>query len=73
MRAFTVWNAHAARQEDDLGSLEPGKRADLVALSEDVFRCPESRIKDIVPVLTMVGGDVVFTRDGEGGVGAWRG
>ena len=70
---FTVWNAHAARQEDDLGSLEPGKRADLVALSDDVFRCPETRIKAIVPVLTMVGGDVVFTRDGEGGVGAWRG
>lgn len=40
---------------------------------EEVFCCPESRMKDIVPVLTMVGGDVAFTRDGEGGVWAWRG
>ena len=63
VRSFTVWNAHAARQEAELGSLEPGKRADLVALSADVFRCPEARIKDIVPMLTMVGGDVVFTRE----------
>lgn len=30
-------------------------------------------MKDIVPVLTMVGGDVAFTRDGEEGVWAWRG
>ena len=70
---ITVWNAHAARQEDDLGALEPGTRADLVALSADVFRCRESRTKDIVPVLTMVGGAVAFTRDGGGGVGLWRG
>jgi hypothetical protein len=66
VRAFTVWNAYASRQEALLGSLEPGKRADLVVLSDDVFRCPESGIKDIVPVLTVVGGDVVFRRE------AWR-
>ncbi len=64
VRSFTVWNAFAARQEKELGALEPDKRADLVALSDDVFRCPEPRIKDIVPVLTMVGGDVVFTQEG---------
>ena len=62
VRAFTTWNAYAARRENELGSLEPGKRADLVVLSEDVFTCEESRIKDIVPELTMVDGEVVFTR-----------
>jgi len=72
VRSFTLWNAHAAGQEEELGSLEPGKRADLVALSDDVFRCPESRIGDIVPVLTMVGGQVAYTLGGEGGVDAWR-
>jgi len=60
VRSFTSWNAYAAFQERELGSLEPGKRADLVVLSDDVFTCPESRIKDIGPVLTMVGGDIVF-------------
>ena len=57
VRAFTTWNAWASRQEAELGSLEPGERADLVVLSDDVFACPESRIKAIVPVLTMVGGE----------------
>jgi predicted amidohydrolase YtcJ len=62
VRAFTAWNAHASRQEAELGSLEPGKRADLVVLSDDVFTCPEARIKDIAPMLTMIDGEVVFAR-----------
>jgi predicted amidohydrolase YtcJ len=60
VRSFTIWNAYAARQEADLGSLEPGKRADLVVLSDDVFRCPEERLPDIRPVATLVGGEVVL-------------
>jgi predicted amidohydrolase YtcJ len=63
VRAFTTWNAYAARRENELGSLEPGKRADLVVLSEDVFTCEEARIKDIVPELTMVDGEVVYSRE----------
>ena len=64
VHAFTIWNAMAARQEAELGSLDPGKRADLVVLSDDVFTCPEARIPAIGPVLTMIGGEVVFTRAG---------
>ena len=60
VRAFTSWAAYGARQETDLGSLEPGKRADLVVCSEDVFACPERQIPAIAPVLTLVGGEVVF-------------
>jgi predicted amidohydrolase YtcJ len=56
VRSFTSWNAWAAGQERELGSLEPGKRADLVVLSDDVFACATSQIKDIVAVMTMVGG-----------------
>jgi predicted amidohydrolase YtcJ len=63
VRAFTTWAAYAARREAELGSLEPGKHADLVVCSEDVFTCPEARIKDIAPVLTMVGGEVVYRRE----------
>ena len=62
VRAFTTWAAYAAHQEAELGSLEPGKRADLVVCSDDVFTCRETRLEDIVPALTMVGGDVVFRR-----------
>jgi predicted amidohydrolase YtcJ len=60
VRAFTAWAAWAAHREADLGTLEPGKRADLVVLSDDVFTCPESRIAAIRPVLTLVGGQIAF-------------
>jgi predicted amidohydrolase YtcJ len=60
VRSFTSWNAWASGQEADLGSLEPGQRADLVALDEDVMTCDETRIKRIAPVLTMVGGEIVY-------------
>jgi predicted amidohydrolase YtcJ len=59
VRAFTIWNARSIGCEAELGSLEAGKRADLIALSEDVFACPPARIAGIAPVLTMVGGAVV--------------
>jgi predicted amidohydrolase YtcJ len=62
VRSFTSWNAWAAGQEAELGSLEPRKRADLVVLDDDVFTCDETRIKDVAPVLTMVGGDIVYER-----------
>jgi predicted amidohydrolase YtcJ len=60
VRSFTIWNAYGSFQEADLGSIEPGKRADLVVLSDDVFTCAEERIKDIRPMLTMVDGQVGF-------------
>jgi predicted amidohydrolase YtcJ len=60
VRAFTVWNAYASGQETDLGSLEPGKRADLVVLDEDPFECAEERVKELRPVATIVGGEVAW-------------
>jgi predicted amidohydrolase YtcJ len=63
VRSFTSWNAWAAGQEHEVGSLEVGKRADLVVLSDDPFTCGEARIKDIVPLTTMVGGETVYQRE----------
>jgi len=65
LRSFTTWNAWAAGQEAELGTLDVGKRADLVALSDDPMTCDAARIKDIVPAMTMVGGEVVFRRDAD--------
>jgi len=62
VRAFTAWNAVASNQEADQGRLLPGYRADLIVCAEDVFTCPEERIRDIAPVMTMVGGVVVHRR-----------
>ena len=72
VRSFTTWNAYASHQEAELGTLARGKRADLVVCSDDVFACPEDRIKDIHPLLTMVGGEVVHRlADWDAAAGAW--
>jgi predicted amidohydrolase YtcJ len=40
--------------------LTPGRYADLVVLDRDYFKVPADEIKDIKPVMTMVGGKIVF-------------
>ncbi|MGW2261551.1 amidohydrolase [Streptomyces sp. NPDC001780] len=56
LRAYTVAGARACHWEDDLGSLTPGKYADLVVLGDDPRRVDPSRIGDIEVAATYVGG-----------------
>jgi predicted amidohydrolase YtcJ len=65
LRFHTIWAAYSTFDENRKGSLEPGKFADLVVLSADYLTVPEDQIKDITPLVTMVGGMVVFKKDGE--------
>lgn len=58
--AHTRNNAHFMFQESNIGSLQPGKYADLLVLDRDYMTVPEDQIKDIKPVVTMVGGKVVY-------------
>ena len=58
--AHTRSNAYLLFKEDAIGSLEVGKLADLVALDRDYMTIPADEIIKIEPVLTMVGGRVVF-------------
>jgi predicted amidohydrolase YtcJ len=58
--AHTRKNAFFVFQEDNLGSLQSGKLADLVVLDHDYLTVPADQIKDIKPVMTMVGGRVVY-------------
>jgi predicted amidohydrolase YtcJ len=58
--AHTRSNAAFLFQDANLGSLTPGRYADLVVLDRDYLTVPASEIKDIQPVLTMVGGKTVF-------------
>ena len=62
LRSFTLAAAYAARQEDRLGSLEPGKWADFIVIDRDFFSVPASEIDDIVVLQTWVGGEKVFDR-----------
>jgi hypothetical protein len=58
--AHTRSNAWFLFREGDLGSLQPGKYADLLVLDHDYLKVPADRIKDLKPVITMVGGKVVY-------------
>ena len=57
---YTTGPARLAGAEQDLGTLEAGKWADLVVLDQDIFTVPKETIKDIPVALTMVGGRVSF-------------
>ncbi len=58
--AYTRKNAYFVFQEDNLGSIQAGKLADLVVLDRDYLTVPADQIKDIKPVMTVVGGRVVY-------------
>jgi hypothetical protein len=62
LRLYTSAAARYAFREDDLGSLEPGKRADLAILSHDILTVPEDRLTDIRALETWVEGRCVFRR-----------
>ncbi len=58
--AHTRQNAFLVFQENNLGSIQSGKFADLVVLDRDYLTIPADEIKEIQPVMTMVGGRIVF-------------
>ena len=58
--AHTRKNAFFVFQENNLGSIQPGKMADLLVLDRDYLTIPVDQIKDIRPVMTMVGGRMVY-------------
>jgi predicted amidohydrolase YtcJ len=58
--AHTRSNAYLFFRENDLGSIEPGRFADVVVLDRDYLTIPADQIKDIKPVMTIVGGRVVY-------------
>jgi predicted amidohydrolase YtcJ len=58
--AHTRNNGYVVFQESNLGSLQPGRYADLVVLDRDYLTIPADEIKDLKPVMTMVGGKVVY-------------
>jgi predicted amidohydrolase YtcJ len=60
LRAYTQGSAYAAFQENDKGSIAPGKLGDLVVLSQDLFSIPAAQIKDVRVNMTVVGGKIVY-------------
>ncbi len=64
LRAATLEGAYLTFEEDQKGSIEPGKLADLAVLSDDPMTCAEIRIRDITAEMTIVGGRIVLERGG---------
>jgi hypothetical protein len=58
--AHTRKNASLVFQENNLGSIQAGKLADLVVLDRDYLSVPADQIAGIQPVMTMVGGRIVY-------------
>ena len=63
LRGFTLDAAYAGFMEDEVGSIEPGKRADWVVLSQDLMTVPPEEILETEVVATYVDGRAVYERE----------
>jgi predicted amidohydrolase YtcJ len=60
IEAYTMGSAYAEFQEKEKGSITPGKLADMVLLSDDIFAIDPAKIRDVKVVTTIVGGKIVW-------------
>ena len=60
LRTLTIEGAHLSFEENDRGSIEPGKLADLAVLSADPTQIPMDQVQDVRATLTIVDGDIVY-------------
>jgi predicted amidohydrolase YtcJ len=63
IRGYTINGAYANFVEQNRGSITPGKYADLVMISDDLFKIPADKIKDAKVVWTMVAGKQVWNKE----------
>jgi predicted amidohydrolase YtcJ len=62
LKGMTLWAAHANFEEQQKGSIEVGKVADLILLTEDIMTINESAILSAEVLATIVDGDIVYQR-----------
>lgn len=62
LRAYTSNGAYALRMEHQIGSIELGKKADLVVLGADLFTIPPDHIHTVPVKLTMMDGQITHSR-----------
>jgi len=60
LKSMTLWNAYAAFEETEVGSISVGKRADMTVTDQNLMTIDESEILATKPVMTIVGGEIVY-------------
>ncbi len=60
--AYTLGSAYNEFREGEKGRLKPGFLADMVVLDTDIFTCDPMAIRDILPVMTVVGGEIAWQK-----------
>lgn len=60
VRLYTLGSAYAEFQEDEKGTIEKGKYADVVLLSENIFEIPKEEIRNVRVEMTIVNGEIVY-------------
>ena len=63
LKMFTLWPAMASFQEDEIGSITVGKKADLTAFSVNLMTAEPAAIPKGEAVMTMVDGEVIYLKD----------
>lgn len=63
LKLFTLWPAYASFREDELGSIETGKRADFTIFSDDIMTIEPMEILSVTPWMTVVGGEAVYEHE----------
>ncbi len=62
IRAYTLGSAYAASCENQLGSIEQGKKADFMVISDDIFTCNQEYIPEINVKLMIINGNIEYTK-----------
>ena len=62
LRMHTIWAAQMQFAENERGSLETGKLADLVVIDRDFLACPEDEIKSIEPEMVVLDGKIAWQK-----------
>lgn len=62
LRMYTINGAYVSCEEDIKGSIEPGKLADMVVLSENILETPVDDIKNVKTDITMIDGKILYRR-----------
>lgn len=63
LQLYTKNGAYIGFEENEKGSLEPGKLADFIVVDRDVLSIPEDELKDVRVLMTFVGGKLVYKQD----------